>query len=120
MVGIGALCGIRQAQPQGQGQSFWVAEFVRLANGRHVILHDARGFDVSAPVGPGAQGAVRTGLTRQEITETVLAVVLPDPEDGEQHPWSVLELMARARGLSATAEDLRRLPYEVHLTDDVS
>lgn len=122
VVGVGAICGTRQAEfdTEGQSQSFWVSEFVRLANGRRVILHDARGFDVGPPVGPGASGAVGTAFSRERITETVLAVVLPDPEDGEQHPWSLLSLLASARGLNVTAEELRGLPYEVILTDGLT
>ena len=37
----------------------------------------------------------------------------------EAHPWSWLAALAEARGLSVTADDLRALPYEVVLTDDV-
>lgn len=115
------MCGVDQAEfvSEGQSQSFWVSEFVRLANGRLVILHDARGFSVGPPVGPGASGEVG-GYTRRKLTETVLAVVLPDPEDGEEHPWSLLTLLARTRGLDVTAEDLRGLPYEVVFTEGLT
>ena len=50
----------------------------------------------------------------------MLNVVLPDDdESGEDHPWSWLADLARARGLNVTAEDLRGLPYEVILAEDV-
>ena len=119
VIGLGAICGRRTPDfdDDGRSQSFWVSEFARLANGRRVILHEARGFTIGAPIGPGAGGAVQAGSTREDITDTVLAVVLPDPEDGEEHPWTWLALLARTRGLDVTAEDLRGLPYEVILTD---
>jgi len=52
-----------------------------------------------------------------------LNVVLPDDDEEaavEAHPWSWLAELARARGLKATAEDLRALTYEVILTDNVT
>lgn len=122
VVGLGAICGLRTpgADDGGRSQSFWVSEFALLADGRRVILHEARGFSIGAPIGPGAGGAVTAGVTREEVIETVLAVVLPDPEDGEEHPWAWLALLARARGLDVTAEDLRGLPYDVVLTDSLT
>jgi hypothetical protein len=50
----------------------------------------------------------------------VLNVVLSDDDETaavEDHPWSWLAELARARGLNVTADDLRGLPYEVLLTD---
>lgn len=122
VVGLGAICGLSSPgfDDEGRSQSFWVSEFARLANGRRVILHEDRGFTIGAPIGPGAGGAVKVGVTRGEIIETVLAVVLPDPEDGEEHPWAWLALLARARGLDVTAEDLRGLPYHVVFTDSLT
>ncbi len=122
VVGLGAICGLRDPglDDRGRSQSFWVSEFARLLDGRRLILHETRGFTLGAPIGPGAGGAVHAGVTREEIMETVLAVVLPDPEDGEEHPWAWLALLARARGLDVTAEDLHGLPYQVVLTDSVT
>ena len=42
-----------------------------------------------------------------------------DDACGEDHPWSWLADLARARGLNATTENLRGLPYEVHFTEKV-
>jgi hypothetical protein len=85
-----------------------------------VILHEARGFTTGAPIGAGAGGTVQAGRTREDIIDTVHAVVLPDPDDGEKHPWAWLAQLARARGLNVTPEDLHGLPYEVVLTDSVT
>ncbi|OAA22271.1 hypothetical protein UG55_105129 [Frankia sp. EI5c] len=61
------------------------------------------------------------GETRDSVTRNVLNVVLPDGEQpGEEHPWSWLADRARARGLQATAGELRGMPYEVVLTDAVT
>jgi hypothetical protein len=97
-------------------QSFSVSEFVLLENGRRVILHEDRGFTI----GSGA-GAIRDYETPDSITQDVLNVVLPDDDESEDdHPWSWLAELARARGLDVTAEDLQGLPYEVILTDNVT
>jgi hypothetical protein len=120
VVGLGAICGLRPpdlGDDDGRSQSFWVSEFARLASDRRVILHDDRGFTIG--VG-SSSGAVRDGLTPDSITRDVLNVVLPDPEDGEDHPWAWLAELARVRGLDVTAEDLRGLPYEVVLTDGLT
>lgn len=121
VVGLGAICGLRTRDPDdARSQSFWVSEFAALANGRRVILHEARGFTVSAPIGSDASGVARPALTRENVEDAVLAVVLPDPEDGEEHPWAWLAHLARTRGLDVTAEQLKGCPYEVVLTDGVS
>jgi hypothetical protein len=119
VVGLGAICGLRTPDfdDDGRSQSFWVSEFARLANGRRVILHDARGFTIG---GGSNSGAVQDDLTPDSITRDVLAVVLPDPDDGQDHPWAWLAQLARARGLDVTAADLRGLPYEVVLTDSLT
>jgi hypothetical protein len=51
----------------------------------------------------------------------VLNVVLPDDdESAEEHPWSWLAELARARGLKVTADDLRGLRYDVILAEKVT
>jgi hypothetical protein len=118
VVGLGAICGVNERHfDGGRSQNFWVSEFARLADGRHVILHDARGFTIG--MGSGIE-SLQEGLTVDSITNDVLAVVLPDPENGEEHPWEWLAHLARYRGLDVTAEELRGLPYEVVLTDSVT
>ena len=77
VVGLGAICGLRTRDfdDDGRSQSFWVSEFARVANGRRVILHEARGF--TSGVGSG-HGAVQSDLTPDSITHDVLGVVLLD------------------------------------------
>jgi hypothetical protein len=114
-IGLGALCDLRPPFDDGRRQSFSVSEFALLDDGRRVILHDDRGFTLGSP-----SGGVGDFESAQSITRDVLNVVLPDDDDsGEEHPWSWLAELARARGLYVTAEDLRVLPYEVVLTDGV-
>jgi hypothetical protein len=116
VVGLGAICDLRpQRVDAPRSQSFSVGEFVTLEDGRRVILHEARGFTI------GWSSRHRWGNESLEnMTRSVLTVVLPDDDEGgEQHPWSWLAELARARGLDVTAEDLRRLPYEVVFTDTV-
>jgi hypothetical protein len=80
-----------------------------------VILHEARGFTIG-----WSSGDSWGNETLENMTRSVLTVVLPDDDEcGEEHPWSWLADLARARGLDVTAEDLRGLPYEVVFTDSV-
>lgn len=102
-------------------RSFSVSEFVALEDGRRVILHEDRGFTIgwrSDQTDPGDLAGQR--WTLESLTRDVLNVVLPDDDEcAEEHPWSWLAELARARGLNVTAEDLRCLPYEVTFTDSV-
>jgi hypothetical protein len=124
VVGIGAICDL--ATPlvaDARSQSFSVSEFVTLEDGRRVLLHDDRGFTIGLGSSSERYEDLRAYETRDSITRNVLNVVLPDDEESaavENHPWSWLAELARARGLNVTAEDLRGLGYEVILTDKVS
>ncbi|HKY49807.1 MAG TPA: hypothetical protein VJP45_00975 [Candidatus Limnocylindria bacterium] len=122
VVGIGALCDLGPLRPDDQrDQSFSVSEFVALEDGRRVTLHEDRGFTIGlrSTVEPGPLD-VRRGLTLESLTEDVLNTVLPDDDvPTEDHPWSWLADLARARGLNVSADDLRGLSYEVVFTDAV-
>lgn len=123
VVGLGAICDLReQRSDHPRSVSFSVAEFVTLDDGQRVILHDDRGFTIGSG-SPGDTGSGNNwgGETVESITRDVLNVVLPDDDDCEEdHPWLWLVDLARARGLVMTAEDLRSLPYEVVLSDNVA
>ncbi|MGH2377138.1 MAG: hypothetical protein ACRDGT_01530 [Candidatus Limnocylindria bacterium] len=107
--------------------SFSVSEFATLEDGRRVILHEDRGFGFgpvmrarrSGSSGESGPGDIRGDETLESLTRDVLNVVLPDDAEssGEEHPWSWLADLARARGLDVTADDLQSLPYEVIFTD---
>lgn len=121
VVGVGAICDLRPQRYGPRSRSFSVSEFVALEDGRRVILHEDRGFTIgwrSDQTDPGDLAGQR--WTLESLTRDVLNVVLPDDDEcAEEHPWSWLAELARARGLNVTAEDLRCLPYEVIVTDSV-
>jgi hypothetical protein len=122
VVGLGAICDLRpQRSGEARSQSFSVSEFATLEDGRRVILHEDRGFTIGwRSSGESGSGDIRSHETLESMTRDVLNVVLPDDDEcAEDHPWSWLADLARARGLSVTAEDLRGLPYEVIFTDEV-
>lgn len=121
IIGVGALCELAPDPGAGQkAQSFHVSEFVLMADGRRVTLHRERGLTLSGSRTVGVPGAAdpRMGLAPEDLIAHVLNVVLPDDGD-EPHPWEWLAGLARTRGLEATADDLRGLPYEAILADDV-
>jgi hypothetical protein len=121
VVGLGAVCDLRPRQDQHTlDQSFSVSEFVTLGDGRRVTLHEARGFTVGVR-STGASGPFdpRPYETLESLTRAVLNVVLPDENDGEEHPGEWLAGLARARSLDVSAADLRGLPYEVVFTEAV-
>ena len=122
VVGLGAICDLRQQRfDDARSQSFAVSEFVTLEDGRRVILHEDRGFTIGLrSSGELGSSDIREHETLESMTRDVLNVVLPDDDEcAEEHPWSWLADLARARGLNVTAEDLRGLPYEVIFTDKV-
>lgn len=121
IVGLGALCELGSTSRVGQqAQRFLVSEFVSTDDGRRVTLHHDRGLTLSGSRTVGVPGVMdpRVGLAPEELIANVLNAVLPDDGD-EAHPWEWLAELTRERGLEATADDLRRLPYEVILADDV-
>ena len=118
VVGLGAWCDVvpdpTRASPGSA--SFDVEEFAVLADGRRVLLHHGeRGFGLSGP-------QTRTGgpigdLTAAEIESGVPATVLPDEDDGEEHPWEWLADLLRAHGVVVSADSLRSVPYRVELSE---
>ena len=122
VVGLGAICDLGpQRLGDPRAQSFSVSEFVTMEDGRRVILHRDRGFTIGwRSSGELSSGDLPGHQTLESLTRDVLNVVLPDDDEcTEDHPWSWLADLARGRGLSVTAEDLRGLPYEVLVTDEV-
>lgn len=119
VVGLGAWCDVVPEDPTRASPgsvSFDVDEFAELADGRRVQLHRGeRGFGLSGP-------QTRTGgpigdLTAAEIESGVLATVLPDEDDGEEHPWEWLADLLRAQGVVVSADSLTSVPYRVELSE---
>ena len=119
VVGLGAICDLREGSRDGRSQSFSVSEFALLDDGRRVVLHSERGFTIGWGSSVRDAGDISTGMTADSIAHDVLSVVLPDDDCGDDHPWSWLAELARSRGLDVTAPDLQGLPYEVTLRDRV-
>jgi hypothetical protein len=116
VVGLGAICDVDLNATNDERQnSFRVSEFALLESGERVFLHAERGY--TGRVFPS--GDIWEHETGDEITRTVMNVVLPDPEDGEPHPWEWLAELAQAQGIDVTAGELRSLPYEVLLGESV-
>lgn len=101
-----------------RAQHFRVEEFADLSDGRRLILTRDRGWS-SAPSGGRSPDELWAHISVEDITSTVLAVVLPDEakDTGEEHPWDRLAERIRALGVEAAAEHLRHLPYDVELSE---
>jgi hypothetical protein len=123
VVGIGARCGLRARRAdQEHSRSFSVSEFVRLAGGERLTLHEDRGFTIGLKASSGdvAFDEFRGQEALASLTRDVLTAVLPDDDGcGEDHPWAWLTELARSRGLDVAEDDLRGLTYEVLFTDEV-
>lgn len=124
VVGLGALCDLRASLDLGRTKHFSVSEFADLEDGERVVLHNDRGMTVGHRGsfaeqfdGSGASPELLEGVANLE--SSVLTVVLPDEDDGEEHPWEWLVRLARAQGLEVTVEELRAVPYRVEFTPAV-
>ncbi len=94
-----------------RGVSFDVHEFAELADGRRLTLHEERGFTTSG--GPAPSDPWRY-LTLEHLERDVRTTVLPDDDDTQdEHPWEWLAGLLHVRGVEATVEELRLLPYDV-------
>ncbi|WP_248827617.1 hypothetical protein [Frankia sp. Mgl5] len=95
---------------------FRVEEFATLSDGRRLTLTDDRGWSSKRSGGGAATAWV--GLTVEAVESAVRNVVLPDDaeETGELYSWTHLVERLRALGVETTLEELRRLPYEVILS----
>jgi hypothetical protein len=104
-------------QPDGRvGLSFSVSEWAELSDGRRVVLHEAIGFDsvLSGDEDPW------THYDADLVRSGVLSAVLPDEDDGEDHPWDwLLELLAD-QGVVASEAELRSVPYDVEFGPEVT
>jgi hypothetical protein len=92
-----------------------VHEFAELADGRRLTLHQDRGFAgvTMASRGPAPSDQWRS-LTLEELKRDVRTTMLPDDDDTQdEHPWEWLAGLLHVHGVEATAEELRRLPYDV-------
>jgi hypothetical protein len=101
------------------GVSFDVHEFAELADGRRLTLHEERGFTgvTMASKGPAPSDQWRS-LTLENLERDVRTTVLPDEDDtGDEHPWDWLAGLLHARGVQATAEELRLLLYSVEFSE---
>lgn len=95
-----------------------------LADGRRIVLLDGRGW-TSSLRGAGAEDMdVWATSSEAEIAETARAVVGPDEAYGGRSQsemdaghWTTLAETLRVQGADASADDLRRLPHDVVLSD---
>jgi hypothetical protein len=93
-------------------------------DGRRIVLQDGRGFTESLR-GPGADRVdVWTSTSEDDLARTARVVVGPDEPYGdltqadmEAGHWETLADVLRAQGVQVDADELRRLPHDVELTD---
>lgn len=112
-------------QPADQ-LSFSAVLKAELADGREVVLLDDRGWGQTAliEVGGTAPSDPWASVTRRQVETTARSVVGPDePVDGEDSDeaerahWSSLARALGRTGVATTADELRRLPDDVVLSD---
>lgn len=95
-----------------------------LADGRRIVLLDDRGWTESLR-GVGADDMDVWATTSEgQIAETARAVVGPDEAYGGRSQsemdaghWATLAETLRAHGVGGSADDLRRLPHDVILSE---
>ena len=105
------------------GASFRVYEFAMLADGRRVTLRDDLGFSSWSRRHDYDSGKTQNldpwrSLTRESVEHDVRNVVLPDDDDSEdEHPYEWLRELLLRRGIEASVEQLRSVPYTVEFSD---
>lgn len=113
-VSLGAHCRLCDTADKDVAQNFAVSEFVAFEDGARLMLHDDRGFTL------GSNHADGHRVSRTQLIDQVLSVVLPDDDDSlDEHPWNELVEQASAAGVDVSESVLRKLPYMVLLADDV-
>ena len=91
-----------------------------LMNGGRVLLLTDRGWSASGPPN------IWAGTSVEELTDTARMVVGPDEpfggraqQDVEAGHWTSLAAVLRRQGVDATASELRRLPHDVVLSEQL-
>ena len=92
-----------------------------LADGRRIVLLDGRGWTASLR---GSGVDVWATTSEGQIAETARAVVGPDEaycwrsqSEMDTSHWATLAETLRAHGVGGSADDLRRLPHDVVLSE---
>lgn len=93
--------------------NFTVREFAEADDGRWLVLNE-RGFAIGAL--PSTQDPW-PHLCLDEIEGDARELFWMDEDDGAEDHCEDLSDRLRAHGIRITATELRRLPYEVHLSD---
>ena len=100
------------------GAYFRVHEFAILADGRCVTVRDDLGFSFWSRRA-GSPGPWH-GLTRESVENDDRNVVLPDDDASEdEHPYEGLRDLLLQRGIDASVEQLRSVPYTIELSDRI-
>jgi hypothetical protein len=130
VVSLGACCDLVPPEEYGGspgGLGFSVSEFAVMHDGRRLTLHAERGWtqwprravphgepmpdDGDEPLDPWSF------TTRASVVQDTLNVVLPDDDDcPDDHPYEWLAGLLARHGVSASADELRALPYDVELS----
>lgn len=126
-VGVEARSGWSAAQageatPSPGGVHFRVREFAVLADGRRVTLRDDLGFSswsrsFDARSGRTTQLDPWAHLERESVLADVRAVVLPDDDSSDEHPYAWLRELLRREGVETTEAHLRGVPYVIELSE---
>lgn len=115
VVRLGALCEFAGEAPQESGRTglrFDVSEWAQTSDGVRVVLHEGvRGFGSVLSTDDPPWSFYDATL----VISGVLSTVLPDGDDGEEHPWSWLVELLAAQGIVADEAELRAAEYVVEL-----
>ncbi len=97
---------------------FRVEEFATLSDGRRVTLTNDRGWS-SSTSGLLPDGDPWAHLTTTAVRAAVMTTLLPDDaaRSGDPLSYSRLAVRLAALGVTASANDLRELPYTVMLSE---
>ncbi len=119
VVALGALCGNASYESLHRSAHVVVAECAVLSDGRRLTLHRERGTSWGARSASGEVLDPWESVTLASLRQTALNCVLPDEDDGEDHPWVWLVGLLEKQGVETTPARLRQVPYVVEFDDSV-
>ena len=116
---LGVLCTWTSGKPKETSASFAVEEFAITVEGERISLHRDRGWTVGMMYRRvSRKPRYWDHATADSIVSGIYSTLLPEEyrEDADDHDWWRLVDILERKGIAATRQELRNLPYFVEFS----